>query len=358
MSEEVKTTPHAPKVSVIVPVYKAEKYLRKCVDSILAQTFRDFEVLLVDDGSPDKSGEICDEYARKDPRVRVFHKENGGVSSARNKGIDEARGGWLVFIDSDDWITVDYLEGLAAHAKEGALYVCKGYYSNPKGSELWQYFGISNENVGKSVQEQLEKAEEFHVTNSPWIKLFSADVVRRNKIRFDERISLGEDHVFVLDYLLCNPDIQVIPETGYRLVRYGNSLSLSSIYKPSENLILYAQLSLEKRLLIAKQMKLSSSFVQFAYKEAKIYWLIAAKSLFAFSCKLTMPVRKMLYEKICKELTDSSFSLVHIDTYYAGARKYDAWIVPKLGFYSANIAYKVIFFLRWLKYKCNKIDLL
>ena len=244
-----------PIVSVIVPVYKAEKYLRKCVDSILTQTFRDFEVILVDDGSPDRSGAICDEYARKDPRVRVFHKENGGVSSARNKGIDEARGGWLVFIDSDDWITVDYLEGLAAHAKEGALYVCKGYYSNPKGSELWQYFGISNENVGKSVQEQLEKAEEFHVTNSPWIKLFSADVVRRNKIRFDERISLGEDHVFVLDYLLYNPDIQVIPETGYRLVRYGNSLSLSSIYKPSENLILYAQLSLEKRLLIAKQMK-------------------------------------------------------------------------------------------------------
>ena len=84
-----------PKISVIVPVYKAEAYLHRCVDSLLAQTFTDFEVLLVDDGSPDRSGEICDEYARKDRRVRVFHKENGGVSSARNMGLDNARGEYV-----------------------------------------------------------------------------------------------------------------------------------------------------------------------------------------------------------------------------------------------------------------------
>ena len=77
-----------PKVSIIVPVYKAEKYLNRCVDSILAQTFTDFELLLIDDGSPDRSGEICDEYAKKDSRIRVFHKKNGGVSSARNLGLD------------------------------------------------------------------------------------------------------------------------------------------------------------------------------------------------------------------------------------------------------------------------------
>ena len=93
-----------PKISVIVPVYKAEAYLHRCVDSILAQTFQDFEVLLIDDGSPDRSGEICDEYARKDKRVRVFHKENGGVSSARNMGLDNARGEYVCFVDSDDWL--------------------------------------------------------------------------------------------------------------------------------------------------------------------------------------------------------------------------------------------------------------
>ncbi|WP_338367787.1 glycosyltransferase family 2 protein, partial [Enterococcus faecium] len=86
-------------ISIIVPVYKVEKYLRKCVDSILAQTFTDFEVILVDDGSPDNSGKICDEYAEKDNRVRVIHKENGGLSSARNAGIDVARGKYLGFVD-------------------------------------------------------------------------------------------------------------------------------------------------------------------------------------------------------------------------------------------------------------------
>ena len=96
-----------PKISVIVPVYNVEKYLHRCVDSILAQTFNDFELLLIDDGSKDKSGAICDEYAAKDSRVRVFHKENGGVSSARNLGLENAKGDWIIFIDSDDWIADD-----------------------------------------------------------------------------------------------------------------------------------------------------------------------------------------------------------------------------------------------------------
>ena len=92
------------KISVIVPVYKVEKYVGECINSILAQSFKDFELILVDDGSPDKSGEICDSYAKKDNRIKVFHKKNGGVSSARNFGIDKAVGEWLCFIDSDDTI--------------------------------------------------------------------------------------------------------------------------------------------------------------------------------------------------------------------------------------------------------------
>ncbi|WP_051192307.1 glycosyltransferase family 2 protein [Butyrivibrio sp. VCB2001] len=99
----------APLISVIVPVYNVEKYLVECIESILAQTYSSFELLLVDDGSKDKSGEICDEYKDKDGRIRVFHKENGGLSSARNKGIDEAKGDLFCFIDSDDTISIDYL---------------------------------------------------------------------------------------------------------------------------------------------------------------------------------------------------------------------------------------------------------
>ena len=98
-----------PQISVIVPVYNAEKYLHRCIDSILAQTFSDFELLLIDDGSKDNSGRICDEYAAKDSRIRVFHKKNGGVSSARNMGLDNAKGDWITFVDSDDWVKQDYL---------------------------------------------------------------------------------------------------------------------------------------------------------------------------------------------------------------------------------------------------------
>ena len=106
-----------PKISVIVPVYNAEKWLHCCIDSVLAQTYTDFELLLVDDGSTDRSGKICDEYESIDSRVKVFHKKNGGVSSARNFGIINCIGDSLTFIDSDDWVTNEYLENIVSHEK-------------------------------------------------------------------------------------------------------------------------------------------------------------------------------------------------------------------------------------------------
>ena len=108
----------SPKVSIIVPVYKAEKYLHRCVDSIIAQTFKDWELLLVDDGSPDNSGKLCDEYAQKDNRIKVFHKENGGVSSARQMGLDNATGEYTIHADPDDWVEPTMLEELYAKAIE------------------------------------------------------------------------------------------------------------------------------------------------------------------------------------------------------------------------------------------------
>lgn len=116
-------------ISVIVPVYNVEEYLPRCVDSILSQTYRNLEVILVDDGTKDKSDVICDEYAQKDPRVRVIHKKNGGLSSARNAGIDVAKGEYLGFVDSDDWIEPDtYEHMLMAALKYDAKLVCAGRY--------------------------------------------------------------------------------------------------------------------------------------------------------------------------------------------------------------------------------------
>lgn len=116
-------------ISVIVPVYKVEEYLAQCVDSILAQTYRNLEVLLVDDGSPDRSGELCDDYAQRDARVRAIHKENGGLSSARNAGLDAASGDYVAFVDSDDWIEPDAYEAMmAAMQKHDVKIVCAGRY--------------------------------------------------------------------------------------------------------------------------------------------------------------------------------------------------------------------------------------
>ena len=109
-----------PLFSIIVPVYKAEKYISECVDSVLAQTFEDFELILADDGSPDRCPEICDEYAKKDSRIKVIHKNNGGASSARNSGIDAACGEYIIFLDSDDYWEGNYtLQRLAEKSKDG-----------------------------------------------------------------------------------------------------------------------------------------------------------------------------------------------------------------------------------------------
>ena len=105
---------HSDKISVIVPIYKVEPYLRQCFDSIVGQTYRNLEIILIDDGSPDNCGAICNEYAERDNRVTVIHKQNGGLSAARNDGIAATTGDWIAFVDSDDWIETDYYEKLLA----------------------------------------------------------------------------------------------------------------------------------------------------------------------------------------------------------------------------------------------------
>lgn len=187
-----------PKISVIVPVYKAEAYLRRCVDSLLAQTFRDFEVLLVDDGSPDRSGAICDEYARQDSRVRALHKPNGGVSSARNYGIDNARGEWLSFIDSDDWID--------GRCFEKCLMLIEAHHL-----DLLQFGFARVDEEGKADFVENKKkcpplasrafieSDQFLV--SVCATLFKADIIRRENIRFEEGLKYAEDQLFLYNYI-------------------------------------------------------------------------------------------------------------------------------------------------------------
>ena len=157
-----------PKISVIVPVYNVEKYLRRCIDSILSQTFSDFELLLIDDGSKDKSGEICDEYAAKDARVRVFHKENGGVSSARNLGLDNAKGDWITFSDSDDELLPDAFEAVCGYMHEGIDMIKTGYQILNEHNQIMETHLCDKTMVIDCKEKMFELCEKFQYFGFLW----------------------------------------------------------------------------------------------------------------------------------------------------------------------------------------------
>ena len=164
-----------PKLSIIVPVYKVEQYIHKCVDSILNQSFTDFELILVDDGSPDNCGKICDEYAAKDKRVRVIHKENGGVSQARNLGIDEAKGEYISFIDPDDWVDLDMYEKLFSFVDQNELDVACFEVYEVKGSKCSASFRFNEDKV-MDGQTALKNILVDIIDNSPCNKVYKKTV--------------------------------------------------------------------------------------------------------------------------------------------------------------------------------------
>lgn len=191
-----------PKISVIVPVYNAEKYLHRCVDSILAQSYTDFELLLVDDGSIDGGSIICDEYGLKDSRVRVFHQENGGVSSARNLGIDNARGEYITFCDADDYVEEDWLSVYTTAMAENVDVAIQGiYYMKSDGDvETKKLVAFAGNGI---VAKRCIIVELFNqgVYGYPVTKLFSHRIIEENHIRFDVNSTFREDAQFFSKYM-------------------------------------------------------------------------------------------------------------------------------------------------------------
>lgn len=183
-----------PKISVIVPIYKVELYLHRCINSLLTQTFSDFEILLIDDGSPDGSGEICEEYARKDSRVRVFHKENGGVSSARNLGLKECRGEWIAFVDADDYVDANYLS--IDEKYSDADVIEKSFTTVWEDTKREEYKIFSD---GMLSQKKIYYYFVNKRNNALWNKLFSRKLIAST--RFDVSVSIGEDFLFFLSLI-------------------------------------------------------------------------------------------------------------------------------------------------------------
>ena len=189
-----------PKISVIVPVYNAEKYLRRCIDSILSQTFTDFELLLIDDGSKDSSGAICDEYAAKDNRVRVFHKENGGVSSARNLGLDNATGEWIAFVDSDDYVLPSYLATYVEISSENVDLCIVGIIPDYSISSDYQITKTSVDYFG-DVKGAMLLLNDCQMMGSLCNKLFRTSIITSHELRLDECCKFREDEDFFLKYM-------------------------------------------------------------------------------------------------------------------------------------------------------------
>lgn len=223
-----------PKISIIVPIYNVEHYLHHCVDSILAQTFTDWELLLIDDGSPDRSGEICDEYAKKETRIRVFHKENGGVSSARNLGLDEAQGEWVTFIDADDYILPDFFNGLYKPIDEGEnVDFVHGGCCNVKNDEIVSVNQSYDNYIGDNPGYVFKVFRGLTVS-----KLFSLENVNLGAdgrpLRFDEKMKIAEDMAFTLDYLLTVKRYAFVEEKGY-CYRIDNMDSATKKHKVEYN---------------------------------------------------------------------------------------------------------------------------
>ena len=186
---------HRPLISVIVPVYKTEKFLQRCVDSIVSQTYRNLEIILVDDGSPDNSGELCDENAKKDTRIKVVHKENGGLSSARNAGLNIMTGKYVGFVDSDDWIETNMYEVLYSRMiSENADISCCGIKICSDSSILNYFNSNLDENFTLSRREALRELNyNKKITGSVVDKLYKAEIF--SNLRMKEGILYEDSQV-------------------------------------------------------------------------------------------------------------------------------------------------------------------
>jgi len=226
-------------ISIIVPVFNVEKYLRKCVDSIIQQSYTDWELLLVDDGSTDTSSQICDEYSEKDSRIRTIHVSNGGVSKARNIALDNAKGEWIMFVDADDWLHPDCLMTCTEEVFTNDL-------------DMLQFSAVRVDEH-KNVLYRLEKGtnicsfpeyvsqEKYNLT--VWGGLLKLSIIQDNGLRFNTNLSLAEDQVFMTSYMKLCHRLKSIPDVMYYYLyvsgRYTCKINTDNVFKSIEFLSEY-----------------------------------------------------------------------------------------------------------------------
>lgn len=221
-------------VSVIVPIYNVEKYLDRCIESILGQTFSDFELILVDDGSPDRCPQICDEWAKKDERIRVIHKENGGLADARNCGIAGAVGRYTTFVDSDDWVESEFLEvlykGAVEHNADVVQCNFQRVYSNKTILQTSEPDIYDVHKIRTALLQEMANDKLLKMSNSRWNKLYETGVLKKAMYLTDTAIAMGED--FLLNFAVFGYCKKIVVLDTKPLYNYlFNEESISSRYK-------------------------------------------------------------------------------------------------------------------------------
>ena len=306
-----------PKISVIVPVYNVEKYLRRCIDSILSQTFSDFELLLIDDGSKDKSGDICDEYVAKDVRIKVFHKANAGVSSARNLGLDKAKGEFIFFVDSDDFLDKTHLENYSKDIDNFDL-IFQGYklVEETKKKVIEKKTFPETETVdfesSMNVMEGIFSLGNFF--GPTWNKIFKASIISENEIRFKEDVDLREDEIFTFCYCRYVSKVKVLGSDSYNYQKTPNSLMRRKWLDP---------LMLEKVLLyreeVTSHLNLSTTFRKMidSYLTDSWCWCLDLcyypKHLLCYTQRIE--ILKYFWKAQKRSKTSSSKSHIYINIY-------------------------------------------
>ena len=229
----------SPKLSIIIPIYNTRSYLPRCLDSILSQSYTDFELLLVDDGSTDTSGAICEAYAQKDTRIKVFHKENGGICAARNTGLDHAQGEWIYQMDSDDELIPDGLQTLMDCISEDVDVVMGGYEQYDLDGNLIET-EKDHATLTLSRRDSLlvlfpEHSLYYSYLGYVWIRLFRNRIIQDHTLRFDITVRIKEDTLFVTQYLCkSNGKTRFTTTPVYRYIAQKNSEmnSLLTTYNP------------------------------------------------------------------------------------------------------------------------------
>lgn len=200
-------------ISIIVPVHKVEQCLTRCIDSILQQSYTVWELILVDDGSPDRSGEICDQYAQQDARIKAIHQQNQGVSAARNHGIILAKGEYITFVDSDDYLDKEFLSSF--DLQNGADLQVQGMVSTYPDRDNQRLLPTVTNLQSMSVCEALSCSDNVKFLFSPWAKLFRTSILRDHSVSFPMEICYTEDEVFVKRFLTHASCVQMISQAHY-----------------------------------------------------------------------------------------------------------------------------------------------